>query len=72
METFDITSMTDKDIVLTKHSDLETVYNLLQKDENFIVRSKEKTSTIIIAANLNHRVKAGELTLSAKEGGNTK
>lgn len=71
METFDVASISDKEIVLNNAKDLERVYALIQSgDDNFIIRittAKEIKSQVIISSTLSAKLKTGELLLTSKE-----
>ena len=70
MEKFQATKVSDVGIELTTATDLEKLYILLEKDENFILEWKEgnvKHSKVIIGNNLSAKVKTGDISLTAKE-----
>jgi len=63
-------SVEDNLIILSSADDLEKIFELINKDENFIlqwVKNKMITSEMIIATNITAKVKTGELVLRAVE-----
>lgn len=70
MEKFQATKFEEDGIELANSSDLEKLYQIIEKEENFIVNWTEggvKRSKVIIGTNLMSKVKNGNLELSAQE-----
>jgi len=70
MEKFLATKVDDTIIELTSSDDLDQLYDMLDKDENFILQWNEGKvlhSELKIATNISGKVKTGEITLKSKE-----
>jgi hypothetical protein len=70
MEKFMATKVDDKTIELKSSNDLEKLYGLLDKDENFILQWVEGTevrSEVKVATNISGKVKTGEIVLKSRE-----
>ena len=79
MEKFLATKIGDNFIELSSANQLEKLYDMLDKDENFILQWTEGSvlhSELKIATNISSKVKTGEVLLKSKEavknGGNEK
>ena len=71
METFKATKVSDDGIELTNSDELQRLYKLLQKEEDFVLEWKEgevKHSKVMIGNNLSAKIKTGDLSLTAKQG----
>ena len=66
MEVFNAREFTANGVVLTTTEELFRLYDLLDKDENFILKCG-KEATLIIATNMSARVKTGAVVLMAIE-----
>jgi hypothetical protein len=70
MEKFEAIKVDDKCIELKSSQELEKLYGLMEKDENFILQWKENAdlkSEVKIATNISAKVKNGEIVLMSKE-----
>lgn len=70
METFEATKYKDNVIELTSTEQLEKLYDVIEKEENFILKWKEgevKQSEVMVGNNLSAKVKNGDIKLTAKE-----
>jgi hypothetical protein len=70
MEKFLATKVDEKCIELKSSNDLEKLYGLLDKDENFILQWVENTelrSEVKVATNISGKVKTGEIVLKSRE-----
>jgi len=71
MEKFQATKVSDDGIELTNSDELDRLYSLLQKEEDFILEWKEGEvahSKVMIGNNLSAKIKTGDLSLTAKQG----
>lgn len=70
MEKFKARTVNDDLIELESSSDLENLYNTIEKEENFIVEWLEngvKKASVIIGNNLLSKVKSGNLQLLSSQ-----
>jgi hypothetical protein len=70
MEKFLATKVDDKSIELKSSNELEELYKLLDKDENFIlqwVEGNDLRSEVKVATNISGKVKTGEIVLKSRE-----
>lgn len=64
------TKVDDQCIELSSSDELESLYNILEKDENFILQWYEGDvlhSELKMSTNISSKVKTGEIILKAKE-----
>jgi len=72
MKTFNATKVTANSIELTTAEVLQDLYDIIDKEENFILSWSEGTvrqAEVMIANNLKAKVSTGDLKLTAKSGG---
>jgi hypothetical protein len=76
METFEARRASDTELVLKNKDDLDRVYTLISKDENFILQWKSHSgkdipgqlcSQVFISANVSAKVKSGAIILRSEE-----
>lgn len=70
METVNAVKWDDKALVLGKTSDIEKVYRLVEKEENFILvwfEGETKKSKLILANDWAGMIKTGDVELVAQE-----
>lgn len=70
MENFLATKVDEQFIELSSSDEIEKLYEMLDKDENFILQWKEGDvmhSKLVLATNSSSKVKNGEIELKSKE-----
>lgn len=71
MEKFKATKVSDNLIELTNNEDLEKLYQIIEKEETFVLVWPEGTlerSEVFFGGNLISKVKSGDLKMTALEG----
>lgn len=70
MKKFLATKVDNKFIELSNVNELDELYGMLDKDENFILQWKEGEvlhSELMLATNISGKVKTGEIVLKSKQ-----
>lgn len=70
METFEIKSFNDKELVLTDSEQVSKLYTILQNEEAIQLIWKDrniKKSQIVIATNIAGKVRTGEMVVKSEE-----
>jgi hypothetical protein len=67
MEKFNVKSIDDKEIVLRSPDDLDKVFDIITKDNNFIAQFDDRKAKVIVSSLISSKVKSGDLIVRAEE-----
>lgn len=67
METIEIKSINDKEIIVKNYNELSKVFDLIIKDNNFVAHFGDNSAEVVIGSIISSKVKSGDLKIRSEK-----